>query len=82
MHAALDDRMLDAEQFSDCCLHVKTPFSDQWTISNRPAAPTPPPMHMSPRHIPLCAGHRSGDGRYIRQFRWAVQYPEQRAPPE
>src|SRR6185437_14794494 len=46
MHAALDDRMLDTEQVSDCCLHVKTPFSDQWTISNRPAAPMPPPMHM------------------------------------
>ena len=38
--------MLDPEQFGNCCLHVKTPFSDQWTISNRPAAPMPPPMHM------------------------------------
>jgi hypothetical protein len=36
---------------------VKTPFSDQWTISSTPAA-------------------------RMRQFRWAVQYPEQRAPPE
>ena len=46
VHAALDDRVLDTEQFSDCCFHVSTPFSDQWTISNRPAAPMPPPMHM------------------------------------
>src|SRR3954451_2194562 len=37
----------------------------------------------SPRDTSLCAaGPRSGDGRQIRQFRWAVQYPEQRAPPE
>src|SRR5712671_3831803 len=26
MHAALDDRMLDAEQFSDCCLHERSPL--------------------------------------------------------
>jgi hypothetical protein len=42
----LDDRMLDAEQFSDCCLHVTTPVSDPWTISNGPATPAPPPMQM------------------------------------
>ena len=29
MHAALDDRMLDAEQFSDCCLHLSLLLSGQ-----------------------------------------------------
>ena len=41
MHSALDNRMFDAEHFSDCCSQEWLPsvcrILDQWTISGRPA---------------------------------------------